>query len=219
RPPHSLKPARPLSLATPGRSAASKRNTSRSFGSPKNSYRTTARFRPTPSQASPAWSQHSKKQESGSANLAQNPASSTTSTHPRIARWYRYRATPQSDPPPRPCGAARRHRAVQVSSLPFTQGVAYGLMCGARKRLGVDSSERDDMIGVDDDVLAGFGLDEPCKLHDRPASGVEDDLFDVLGISLDAVALSGDDRYLRDRSHGWSGGSLAFMCDWLAGRS
>ena len=60
------------------------------------------------------------------------------------------------------------------------------------RRLGADSSERDDMIGVDDEVLAGFGLDEPCKLHDRPASGVENYLFYVLGISLDAVALSGD---------------------------
>src|SRR5437764_13926763 len=87
--------------------------------------------------------------------------------------------------------------------------------CGGERRLGADSFERYDIVGVDDEVLAGFGLDEPGKLHDRPASGVEDDLFDVLGISLDAVALSGDDRYLRDGSHGGSGGSLALVCHWF----
>ncbi len=32
--------------------------------------------------------------------------------------------------------------------------------------LGADSSDRDDMIGVDDEVFPGLGLDEPRKLHD-----------------------------------------------------
>lgn len=74
-------------------------------------------------------------------------------------------------------------------------------------RLGPDSSERDDIVGINDEVLASFGLNEPSKLHYRPASCIEDDLFYVLGISLDAVALSGDDRYLRDGS--WLIGGLA----------
>ena len=52
------------------------------------------------------------------------------------------------------------------------------------------------MLGIDCQVLSGFSLSEPCQLHDRAASRVQDDPFDVPGVSLDAVAVAGHDGYL-----------------------
>ena len=59
----------------------------------------------------------------------------------------------------------RRHSCGALA-LPLAHDIVDGLKCGARRRLGADSSERDDMVGVYDKILAGFSLDEPCKLHD-----------------------------------------------------
>jgi hypothetical protein len=70
------------------------------------------------------------------------------------------------------------------------------------------------MLGIDCHVLSGFSLGEPCQLHDRAASRVEDDPFDVLGVSLDAVALAGQDGYLRCAGRGCNGRSpelIGFM--------
>ena len=50
------------------------------------------------------------------------------------------------------------------------------------------------MLRIDGQVLSCFGLGEPCQLHDRAASRVEDDPFDVPGVSLDAVAVAGQGR-------------------------
>lgn len=72
----------------------------------------------------------------------------------------------------------------------------------AESRLGAGCSERDHVVGVDGEVMLGFSLDKPRKLHDRAASRIEDRLFDVLGVSLEAVAFSGDDGQLRGGSHG-----------------
>ena len=52
------------------------------------------------------------------------------------------------------------------------------------------------MLGIDCQVLSGFSVGEPCQLHDRAASRVEDDPFHVLGVSLDVVAVTGQDGYL-----------------------
>ena len=53
------------------------------------------------------------------------------------------------------------------------------------------------MLRVDCQVLSGFSLGEPCQLHDRAASRVEDGPFHVLGVSLDVVAVAGQQGYLR----------------------
>jgi len=53
------------------------------------------------------------------------------------------------------------------------------------------------MLGIDRQVLSCLGLGERCELHDRAASRVDDDPFDVLGVSLDHVAVAGQDGYLR----------------------
>ena len=58
-------------------------------------------------------------------------------------------------------------------------------------------SEHHHVLWVDCEVLSRFSVGEPCQLHDRAAGRVEDDPFDVLGVSLDAVAVAGQDGYLR----------------------
>lgn len=49
------------------------------------------------------------------------------------------------------------------------------------------------MLWIDGEVVVAFGIDKPRKLHDGSAGGVDDDAFDLLGVSLDAVALPGDE--------------------------
>jgi hypothetical protein len=59
--------------------------------------------------------------------------------------------------------------------------------------LGPGSSEHDHVLGIDGQVISCSRLDEPGKLHDRTASRVQDDPFDVLDVALDAVAVRGYD--------------------------
>lgn len=71
--------------------------------------------------------------------------------------------------------------------------VPVSRLAGRARGLGVGRPERDHVIGIEGEVPLGFRLDKPCKLHDRPPSSVDDDPFDLLGVSLDAVTLSGDE--------------------------
>jgi hypothetical protein len=67
--------------------------------------------------------------------------------------------------------------------------------------LRVNSSEHHHALGINTDPLTRAGLDHPGQLHDRPTRGVEDQALDILGVALDAVPLTSDDRYLRRRAH------------------
>jgi len=58
------------------------------------------------------------------------------------------------------------------------------------------------MLGIDCQLLSRFSLGEPRKLHDRAASCVEDDPFDVFGVSLDVVVLAGRKGYLHGGGRG-----------------
>ena len=53
------------------------------------------------------------------------------------------------------------------------------------------------MLRIDCQLISRFSLGEPRKLHDRAASCVVDDPFDVFGVSLDVVVLAGREGYLR----------------------
>src|SRR5207248_1548639 len=97
--------------------------------------------------------------------------------------------------------SSERPKIGQPSLATHRQARSVDELGGGGARLRDDSSQRDDVLGVDREVYAGFGLDEPRELHDRAPSRVEDCLFDVLGMSLDAVAPSGDEGYLAGRSH------------------
>jgi hypothetical protein len=58
------------------------------------------------------------------------------------------------------------------------------------------------VLGIDAQVVLGVRVDEPGKLHDRTASGVEDRPLDVFDVSFDAVALTGHQRDLRGAGRG-----------------
>ena len=58
------------------------------------------------------------------------------------------------------------------------------------------------MLRIDCQLLSRFSLGEPCKLHERAASCVEDDPFDVFGVSLDVVAVAGREGNLRGVGRG-----------------
>ena len=68
------------------------------------------------------------------------------------------------------------------------------------------------MLGTHGKVLSCFGVYQPRELQDRTARRGEDDPFDVLGVSVDAVAVAGDDGYLGGGGHGPSGRSLVLVC-------
>ena len=58
-------------------------------------------------------------------------------------------------------------------------------------------TKRDDVVGVDGEVPSCFSVDKPGQLHDRTPSRVENGPFDVFGIAVDQVTVSGHDDYLR----------------------
>lgn len=64
------------------------------------------------------------------------------------------------------------------------------------------------MLGVDAERLGSLGVGQPGELQDRAACGVQDHLFDLCGVAIDAVALPADERDLRDRIHHAGSGTL-----------
>ena len=58
------------------------------------------------------------------------------------------------------------------------------------------------MLWIDGQVVSRFGVDEPRELHDRATSSVDDDSFDVLGVSFNAVTLSRHEDDLRRSGRG-----------------
>lgn len=71
-----------------------------------------------------------------------------------------------------------------------------------RRALGPGSSKRDDVIGIDGQSAACLDFGDPRQLHDRTASRVQNQSFDVLGVSFDAVALAGHEQYFRRGGRG-----------------
>jgi hypothetical protein len=59
--------------------------------------------------------------------------------------------------------------------------------------LGRPNSKHDDMLGVDPDAVARVGLNQPHELHDRTPGSSENRALDILGLPLNAVAISTED--------------------------
>jgi hypothetical protein len=62
--------------------------------------------------------------------------------------------------------------------------------------------DQDHVFRVDGQVVSCLRVGEPCKLHDRTTSGIENDPFDVFNVAEDAVPVSGHDDYLRRGGRG-----------------
>lgn len=86
----------------------------------------------------------------------------------------------------------------------------------ARGRSGlasrVQSTEHHDVLWVDAQGLGSLCIGQPGEFKDRAACGVQDQVLDLLGVAVDAVALPAEERDLRDRIHhsardtpGWVG--------------
>ena len=68
--------------------------------------------------------------------------------------------------------------------------------------LAPGSSDQDHVFRVYGQVVACFRLGEPRELHDRTASRIDNDPFDVLDVAVDAVPVSGHHDYLRRGGRG-----------------
>ena len=58
------------------------------------------------------------------------------------------------------------------------------------------------MLGIDRKIDTGVRVGQPGKLHDRPASGVDDRPFDIRDVSFYAVTVSRHERDRRRRGGG-----------------
>jgi hypothetical protein len=63
------------------------------------------------------------------------------------------------------------------------------------------------MFGVDAKGLSSLCIDHPGELQDRTACGVQNQLLDLFGVAIDAVALPAEERDLRDRIHHTASGT------------
>ena len=65
------------------------------------------------------------------------------------------------------------------------------------------------MLGVDTQRLGSLCVGQPGELQDRAACGVQNQSLHLFGVAFDAVALTAEERDLRQRMHHIASGTPA----------